>query len=242
MRRISLVYRAVLFLIIVLLLGGAAGLQAKVANVQYLPFIRSTPSLFWTEDWTGDVSSRWDYVTQYCYTAAPGTVHMVCESAAIYSKVQFDGTQPIEATVWMKGASAAISTSNWFWVGFTLLVKDDPDSHYVELAVERNMFYKDGAIDFVHLSFPNTIDTCCSTLAPALIPALEDTTYKVTIRYKPGRVTYLINDQVVHSVAVNIGGNPKVGILCVAEEPGTSKPGSLADCHFGKIIVIGVRI
>jgi hypothetical protein len=164
---------------------------------------------------------------------------MECESAAAYSIDQFDASQPIQVTASLSGASSKKSSSNWFWAGLVLLVEDDPNSHYVELSIERNMFYKDNAIEFVHLSFPNIVGVCCTTIETPSIAALEGVPYTFTIRYKPGEVTYLINNVLVKRVKVNLGGNPKVGVLCVAEEPGTSKPGSLAECRFGPVTVIG---
>lgn len=210
----------------------------------YLPYVAANGPFI--ERWDGPVSDRWEHYPG-CFQAREGILTARCQSNNILSKRKWKTTEPVFARITLSGRPSSTSTTSNFWVGMALLVSDDPDAVYAELAVERFIlpFDDDNANHnawLVHLSTP--AKECCLRI----FRAEEGATYEITIDYKPGEAVYSAKDAdgrilFQRPVIVDLQGkDAQIDLLCVAENPGTTVPGASTDCTFGQLEVYGTTV
>ena len=221
--------------------------------VSYMPVVGRPVLDREVESWpsTAEVMSRWVPLTAgNCWKVvqAGWLDGVTCESAGLYTKTRYDASRGVRVTVEVMGEPAPTSTSTRFWAAVALVHCDDGGPcrwpEYVTLAIQNGIKPLDHwrHDSFGHISTPmgdEDWDRCCEVLFPRGIQAHAGQSYLLQIEYRPERVRYFINKQLVHELRIDIGGNPYVEVLCVAVSPGQSRTGERAHCRFGELTIEG---
>ena len=162
-----------------------------------------------------------------CVSHTPSAIVMRCESGGYYGP-PLDLWRGVRLAVDVRMTPAADSRG---WAGLALNADIKADDRYAEVAIERGIapYWGDTQAYGVHLSTP--ADRCCDRMIEA-----GDGWHHLEIVYQAGRADYAI-DGVRASVAIDLGPAASVELLCVATDPGESKPGNRATCEFAGLVI-----
>lgn len=162
-----------------------------------------------------------------CVHPAPAAIVMHCESGGYYGPAM-ELERGVRVSVDVRATAAA---DGRFWAGLALNSDIRADDRYAEVAIERRIapYWDDARAYGVHLSTP--ADQCCDRMLEA-----HDGWHHLEIVYQAGRADYTI-DGTRRSVGIDLGAAASVELLCVAVDPGESKPGSRATCEFRELVV-----
>ena len=172
------------------------------------------------------LASSWQAL-EPCVQHTPSAIVMHCESGGYYGP-PFDLWRGVRLSVDVKMTPADDSRG---WAGLALNADIRADDRYAEVAVEQGIapYWGDTQVYGVHLSTP--ADRCCDRMLEA-----DDGWHHLEIVYRPGRADYAI-DGARTSVAIELGARASVELLCVATDPGESKPGARATCEFANLVI-----
>lgn len=218
------------------------------------PSPAGAPPTVWTEPWTDtNYLSRWDVVTDNCYSVNSGFMEMTCESGGITSKQRWsrDNEIIVEGEVSAENAVPDANGEKKYWGGLTLFnehknEKGWDDSRYGELAVQSQVpptsWYKDSIV---------TLTNELGGMFKVIQPATPGSIYKFKIHYKKDgkpskkrsgfKYFYYVNDKLVQSIDASMLENPNIFILCVATGAG-GVTSARAHCEFGPIKVTGEMV
>ena len=163
--------------------------------------------------------------TEPCVQHTPQAIVMRCESGGYYGPA-LDLGRGARLSVDVRATSA---DDGRFWAGLALNADIRADDRYAEVAIERGIapYWGDTRPYGVHLSTP--ADRCCDRMIEA-----GDGWHHLEIVYQAGRADYAI-DGARTSVAIELGPQASAELLCVAVDPGESKPGAKATCEFANL-------
>jgi len=178
---------------------------------------------------------EWQPITQQCAAIAGDTLIMECQSAGLITKQWYDAQQPIHVAVDVQAGPAVGSTTPRYWSGIALNANVAADDRYAEAAVMQGIAPWEDSTEPFGVMLATPADTCCDVLVNA---ATEDW-HHLAVDYAGGLAVITI-DGVRRSTKVALEDKVQVELLCVAVNPGESKPGALSRCQFRNLVILAV--
>jgi len=166
----------------------------------------------------------WQHVGGACSADTGAAIVQACESGGYYGPpIDLAGGVHVEADV-----LATPAADGRFWAGMALNADIAADNRYAEVAIEQGIAPFWGDMQPYGVQLTTTWgDDCCERLTPIDVGAW----HHLSIDYAPGQAIYII-DGVQRAARIDLGPRASVELLCVAVDPGESRPGNVATCEW----------
>jgi hypothetical protein len=163
-----------------------------------------------------------------CVTHTPAAIVMECQSNGYYGpRMALDRGVRISADVRVQPAD-----DGRFWATIALNADIPADDRYTSAGIQQGIapYWGDTQPWAVQLSTP--ADTCCERLKPIDVGEW----HHIEVAYHDGRATLTV-DGTQRTVAIDLGASAHPELLCVAVDPGETKPGSVAGCEWRNLAI-----
>ena len=163
-----------------------------------------------------------------CVRHTPAAIVMECQSGGYYGPgMDLERGVRISADVLVTPAA-----DGRFWATVALNADIPADDRYTSAGIQQGIapYWGDTQPYAVQLSTP--ADTCCERLKPIDVGEW----HHIEVAYSAGRATLTV-DGTQRTVAVDLGDTAHPELLCVAVDPGESKPGNHAGCEWRNLAI-----
>jgi hypothetical protein len=172
------------------------------------------------------MTALWGPVTERCSTFHEDSIMMRCESGGLVSLVEYSGPIHVSARVHVKPAA-----DGRFWAGLALNSDVPNDDQYTQAALTQGIAPYWTTLEPWGVQLSTPADRCCDWLVPVDLSE----PHVLTVDYDGKGNSIISVDGHAVMVAVDLGRSYVIELLCVAVDPGESKPGAYATCLWDNI-------
>lgn len=185
----------------------------------------------WQPSWS-TLASDWTPVGDPCWSVSGPQLVMRCQSAGIVSTRTWSRQFAIDARV---SVSATAVSGGHYFAALAIIDGQSSDTVYGELALANGVPPMQGVPG-------DNAGTLVDEGFTWYGPIVPGQTYTLNDVWQPsGEWLFLLNGQPVASHAGALGHDPSIMLICASVGEATPDDGSLAECHFGNLSVIGVE-